>query len=72
MADTNVAKKKKRSLKSFFIETKAELRKVTWPTRSQLVNNTLVILVFVAVVAIVLALLDTAFAKVFEFITKLI
>lgn len=70
MADTT--KKKKKSLKSFFVEIKSELKKVTWPTKSQLVNNTLVILVFVAVVAIVLALLDTAFAKLFEFVTKLI
>ena len=69
MADT---KKKKKGLKSYFTEIKSELKKVTWPSKSQLINNTLVILVFVAVVAIVLALLDGAFAKLFEFVTKLI
>lgn len=72
MADANVAKKKKKSLKGFFTEIKAELKKVTWPTKSQLVNNTLVILVFIAVVTVILALLDGVFAKLFEFITKLV
>lgn len=72
MADANVAKKKKKSLKSFFTEIKAELKKVTWPSKSQLVNNTLVILIFIAVVTVILALLDTAFAKLFEFVTKLV
>lgn len=72
MADANIAKKKKKGLKGFFTEIKAELKKVTWPTKSQLVNNTLVILVFIAVVTVILALLDTAFAKLFEFVTKLV
>ena len=72
MADANIAKKKKKSLKNFFVEIKSELKKVTWPTKSQLVNNTLVILVFIAVVTVVLAVLDTAFAKLFELVTKLI
>ncbi len=71
MADANVAKKKKKGLKSFFTEIKAELKKVTWPTKSQLVNNTLVILIFIAVVTVILALLDTAFAKLFDFVIKL-
>ena len=72
MADANVAKKKKKGAKGFFKEVKAELKKVTWPTKSQLINNTLVILVFIAVITAVLAVLDVAFAKLFEFVTKLV
>ncbi len=72
MADANVAKKKKKGLFGFFSEIKSELKKVTWPTKSQLVNKTLVIFIFVAVVTILLALMDVAFAKVFEFIAKLV
>ena len=72
MADANVAKKRKKGVKGFFNEVKAELKKVTWPTKSQLINNTVVILVFIAVVTVLLAVLDVAFAKLFEFVTKLV
>lgn len=72
MADANVAKKRKKGVKGFFNEVKAELKKVTWPTKSQLINNTIVILVFIAVVTVLLAVLDVAFAKLFEFVTKLV
>ena len=72
MADANVAKKRKKGVKGFFNEVKAELKKVTWPTKSQLVNNTLVILVFIAVITAILAVLDVAFVKLFEFVTKLV
>lgn len=72
MADANVAKKKKKGLKNFFSEIKSELKKVTWPTKSQLLNNTLVILVFIAVATAILALLDVAFFKLVGFITDLV
>ena len=72
MADANVAKKKKKGLFGFFSEIKSELKKVTWPTKSQLVNKTLVIFIFVAVVTIILALLDIAFKQGFDFIAKLV
>lgn len=72
MADANVAKKKKKGLKNFFSEIKSELKKVTWPTKSQLLNNTLVILVFIAVTTAILALLDVAFFKLVGFITDLV
>ena len=72
MADANVAKKKKKGMKKFFSEIKSELKKVTWPTKSQLLNNTLVILVFIAVTTAILALLDVAFFKLVGFITDLV
>ena len=55
--------------KSFITETKAELAKATWPTKSQLWHNTGVILVFIAFVAVVLSVLDIGFSKLFQFIT---
>ncbi|WP_035800786.1 preprotein translocase subunit SecE [Kitasatospora mediocidica] len=41
----------------------AELRKVVWPTRSELMNYTSVVVVFVAVIIGVVATLDWGFAK---------
>lgn len=72
MADANAAKRKKKGLKAFFSEIKSEMKKVTWPTKSQLINNTLVILVFIAVATVILAVLDVAFSKLVGFVTSLI
>ena len=41
----------------------AELRKVIWPTRSELVTYTSVVLVFVAIMVSVVAVFDFAFTK---------
>lgn len=43
----------------WFREMKSELKKVVWPTPKQTVNNTIVVIVCVIVVAIVLGLFDT-------------
>jgi preprotein translocase subunit SecE len=47
----------------FFREIVAELRKVIWPTRKELLTYTAVVVVFVAVVLTIVAGLDFAFAK---------
>ena len=47
----------------FYRQVIAELRKVIWPTRSELVNYTIVALVFVSVMVAFVALLDLVFAK---------
>lgn len=46
----------------FLRQVLAELRKVVTPTRRELVNYTVVVLVFVAVVMGIVYLLDTAFS----------
>ena len=55
------AKKKKKQSKivKWFRDMRAELKKVTWPTRKQVVNNTLVVLVVEIAAAIVLWVFDT-------------
>jgi preprotein translocase subunit SecE len=47
----------------FLREVVAELRKVIWPTRKELVTYTAVVLVFVSFMVALIALLDIAFAK---------
>ena len=41
----------------------AELRKVIWPTRSEMITYTSVVLVFVAVMVTIVAAFDFAFTK---------
>ena len=52
----------------FFRETKAELKKVSWPSKSQLINNTVVILTFIVIATLVLSLLDIGFEKILSFV----
>lgn len=47
----------------FLREVVAELRKVIWPTRKELITYTAVVLVFVSFMVALVALLDIAFAK---------
>ena len=70
MADTNLSKANKPSfgtrVKRFFKDTKAELKKVTWPDKEQLIHNTGVIIVFILIITIILSVLDFGFAKLFQ------
>lgn len=42
----------------FIKNMKAELKRVVWPTRNQIINNTLLVVVLVVVVAIVVLGVD--------------
>ena len=44
----------------FFQEVVAELKKVSWPTRNQLIQATAVVIVAVAIIAVFLGLADQA------------
>lgn len=74
MADTNLAKKASlgERITRFFKDTKAELKKVTWPTREQLIHNTGVIIVFIIIVTIILSVLDVAFAQLFKWLSNIL
>ena len=50
-------------LRRFLREVVAELRKVHWPTRRQIVVYTVVVLVFVAFMVTLVGLLDVGFQK---------
>jgi len=50
----------------FFKESKEELLKVTWPTKKDTLNYTLVVISSSLAVAIFLGVLDLAFSKALE------
>ena len=52
-------KEKKSGAKKYFKDLRAELKKVVWPTRQQVVNNTGVVLVVMAFVGLFLFAVDT-------------
>jgi len=48
---------------SFYKESKAELKKVSWPTPKELVNDTATVIGIVLVVAIIVVILDFLFLR---------
>ena len=54
------------SLMNFIREAKAELKKVTWPTRRQIWYWTLIVIVFTLVVSLYLGLVDFLLAWLFS------
>ena len=61
MANANKPEKNVNNKRHFWKDFKAELKKVIWPTRSQVINNTIVVLVIVLIVAALCFVLDLAF-----------
>lgn len=71
MAETNNNTQQKKGVFKFFREAKAEMKKVTWPSKGHLVHNTIIILVFIAIVTVILSVLDIGFGKLFQMLTSL-
>jgi preprotein translocase subunit SecE len=47
----------------FLREVRGELRKVAWPTRSEVINYSIIVLFTVVILTTYIALLDTAFGE---------
>lgn len=50
-----------RGISRFFRDTKGEMKKVVWPSKKQVLNNFIVVLVFVVLCAVLIGLLDFVF-----------
>lgn len=61
---------KNRSPGKFIREVVAELKKVTWPTRKELINYTIVVVVFIALLSVIIGGLDWLASVLFEFIVR--
>ncbi len=61
--ELSAANGKRTSLLTFYRQVVAELRKVVWPTRPQIVNYFFVVLVFVLIMMAFVAGLDYGFGK---------
>lgn len=55
-------------IKEYFKDTRGELRKVSWPTRKQAINLTLIVLAVTVVMAAFLGALDFMFAQLIRLI----
>jgi preprotein translocase subunit SecE len=55
-------------VREFVQEVLAEFRKVTWPSRQELINSTVVVIVVTVVLALFLGAVDIVLARVVEWI----
>ena len=55
-------------IRMWLMEVWAELNKVTWPKKEDLVGSTVIVIIFVAFFALYLGVVDTSFASGLQFL----
>lgn len=51
----------RKGLSKYFHETKEEMKKVTWPTKKETINHTVIVLIISVCVATFIAIVDKIF-----------
>ncbi len=59
--------KENKQKKHYFKDMKAELKKVIWPTPKQTMNNTVAVIVFTLVIALIVFVLDVCFDSITKY-----
>lgn len=57
-------------VRDFLTEVTAELKKSSWPTRKELIDSTLVVMITVLILGVFVALADLVFLRAIAFLTK--
>jgi preprotein translocase subunit SecE len=65
-----MSEKKKRSLAAWVREMKSELKKVAWPSASQVYKNTCIVLIVCAIFALITWVMDLIFNSGVGFLLK--
>lgn len=68
--ETTGSEEKGFSIASFLRETKVELKKVTWPTKQELIANTIVVMIAVCLCAALIWIIDACFSVLFRTILQ--
>ena len=63
MANETNAKKNRVSIRQFFKEVSGEVKKLSWPTKKELVSYTLTVIAFILLMAVVIYALDLVFGE---------
>lgn len=64
-------KKKPNRIVKWFKDLKSEFKKVVWPSRKKVFNNTLVVLVVMVIASVFVGGLDFGLLKLFSFVLNL-
>lgn len=68
--ETTDTEKSGNSVTNFLSETKVELKKVTWPTKQELISNTVVVIIAVIMCAALIWSIDSIFSVLFGMILQ--
>jgi len=52
----------------FMIMTESEMRKVTWPSRKEVISSTRIVILITLILGVLLALVDVGFVQLFHLI----
>ncbi len=55
-------------MSNFFDEVKGEIKKVNWPTKQEVINNTLAVFVIIVVFTVVVTVIDMSLVKLVAFL----
>ena len=66
MAGSNSTVQRRGGFGKFFRGVKAELRKVVWPTKKELINYTIVVFIVTVFIAALIGVVDAIFAQLFN------
>lgn len=65
---SRMARKQENAVQRFIRETLGELRKVSWPSRQEAINLTIVVLIVIVAMSSFLGVLDFLYARFFSLI----
>ena len=68
--ETTETEEKGFSIPEFLRETKVELKKVTWPTKQELIAHTIVVIIAVSLCAGLIWIIDSIFSILFRMILR--
>lgn len=72
MAKSNSAVQQRGGSGKFFRGVKAELKKVVWPTRKELINYTIVVFLVTIFIALLIYVFDAIFAQLINMLLRIV
>jgi len=57
-------------IKTFLLEVKAELTKVSWSTRQELIGSTIVVIIVTSIMAVYIGVIDLALSRILSIMFK--
>ena len=72
MAKSNSAVQQRGGFGKFFPGVKAELKKVVWPTRKELINYTIVVFLVTIFIALLIYVFDAIFAQLINMLLRIV
>lgn len=61
---------KENAATKYFVDSYNELKKVTWPTKKQLLNHSLIVVVSAIVVTLIIAIIDLGLTSLLQYLVS--